>query len=490
MPEVTLSPNRSGMTPPLDTGALTFTPRRSRYALATDLLPDPITRNIVNGAFQSPLVLADVPTNIYWNASFAVGNVSTWSENVTIPQGTTSISFDDLVTVSAAIVTVEEGVPIIKGEKGDPGPQGPPGYGGTSPGANSSFAINLPSALTTEVVHSLNTKDVVTEVRLISTGEIVDADVTILNLNSVSVTLSGTTAPPIDTYRLVVLGAGYAGEDGTPGTFAVNAAASASTLVTHGLKTSDVLVLVYDNLTGEVVDADVQIASASQVGVSFGTAPQAGRYRIVVYSPSYRSASGVTGAHVASSTTGLSTVVDHKLNSADVVVQVVEVSTGLVVEPDVFVSSASRVTVVFGEAATLGQYKILVFGPVSAPGLPAPVGGVIHDKTFEGTSGVIAPDLDSEFGTYLYRLTGAITGINFPAPEDITRRVEYDLWFFQDTTGGRVIQTAAWDYVSTGLVKFAGGVRPTLSTAPSSRDLIRLSWQGQFWYGELLKSVS
>lgn len=60
--------------------------------------------------------------------------------------------------------------------------------------------------------------------------------------------------------------------------------------------------------------------------------------------------------------TSTSATITHNLGTLDVVVQVVEVSTGAVVEPDVVVTSTTVVTLGFAVAPTSGQYRVTVIG--------------------------------------------------------------------------------------------------------------------------------
>jgi hypothetical protein len=57
-----------------------------------------------------------------------------------------------------------------------------------------------------------------------------------------------------------------------------------------------------------------------------------------------------------------SAVITHGLGTLDVHVQVREVSTGAVVEPDITVTSTTQVTLGFAVAPTTGQYRVTVIG--------------------------------------------------------------------------------------------------------------------------------
>jgi len=64
--------------------------------------------------------------------------------------------------------------------------------------------------------------------------------------------------------------------------YAIDAATTATTTVTHNLNTLDVVVQVVQKANGEVVEADVLITGVNTVTVTFATAPTTGQYRIVV----------------------------------------------------------------------------------------------------------------------------------------------------------------------------------------------------------------
>ena len=63
---------------------------------------------------------------------------------------------------------------------------------------------------------------------------------------------------------------------------AIGDGAATSISVTHGLGTTDVVVQVRNTSTGEVVDVDLTVTSATVVTLGFATAPAAGAYRVVV----------------------------------------------------------------------------------------------------------------------------------------------------------------------------------------------------------------
>lgn len=52
--------------------------------------------------------------------------------------------------------------------------------------------------------------------------------------------------------------------------------------ITHSLNTSDVITAVYEVATGNYVFTDSRIASVNTVEVSFGLAPTASQYRVLV----------------------------------------------------------------------------------------------------------------------------------------------------------------------------------------------------------------
>lgn len=70
-----------------------------------------------------------------------------------------------------------------------------------------------------------------------------------------------------------------------PNKYAVNVpSGSTSAVITHGLNTTDVTVAVYDisGASPVLVFTDVTITSATQVTLTFATAPTSGQYRVVV----------------------------------------------------------------------------------------------------------------------------------------------------------------------------------------------------------------
>lgn len=65
-------------------------------------------------------------------------------------------------------------------------------------------------------------------------------------------------------------------------TYATSVGGSTSIVVTHNLTTRDVIVQLYDNTTYDTVYADVERNSASQVTLTFSSAPSAGGIRVLV----------------------------------------------------------------------------------------------------------------------------------------------------------------------------------------------------------------
>ena len=72
--------------------------------------------------------------------------------------------------------------------------------------------------------------------------------------------------------------------DGRTGGYAVNIGDGTATsfTVTHNLGTTDVIVMLVDNATGEEVMADVVIATTNTITVSFALAPSASGIRVIV----------------------------------------------------------------------------------------------------------------------------------------------------------------------------------------------------------------
>lgn len=69
---------------------------------------------------------------------------------------------------------------------------------------------------------------------------------------------------------------------GAVGKYAVNNGGTATDTVTHNLATTDVVVSVKDNATGQILEADVFITDANTVTVQYATAPTTGSLRITV----------------------------------------------------------------------------------------------------------------------------------------------------------------------------------------------------------------
>jgi hypothetical protein len=279
MPEITLSSNRSGMTPPLVTGTLTFAAKRSRYAEPNATLPPTVERTVTNGVLSAALVLEPLAPNLYWYASFREAGVVTWDEDIYIPTALTgSISFDDLQT-AAPIVTIKDGIPIIQGPKGDPGPAG--NGGGNGGNTVYTYSVNAVSLAKNVVTHSLGTTDVIVQVVTITTGEIVDTDIKITSANTVEVIFD--TPPVANVYRIIVIGAGYTNEIGGPGTYSGSSYPGTTNRITHGLGSRDVIVQVNETGSGEVVEPDVTILNEDTIEVYFGTAVTQNQYRILVF---------------------------------------------------------------------------------------------------------------------------------------------------------------------------------------------------------------
>lgn len=66
------------------------------------------------------------------------------------------------------------------------------------------YAVQASTTVTSTVTHSLNTLNVVTQIYIVATGEMIDADVFITGVNSLTVTFA--SAPTAGQFNIVVLG--------------------------------------------------------------------------------------------------------------------------------------------------------------------------------------------------------------------------------------------------------------------------------------------
>lgn len=66
------------------------------------------------------------------------------------------------------------------------------------------YAVNASTTTTTTVTHNLGTLDVLVQVVIVATGEVVEADVTITGINTLTVTFA--VAPTTGQYRIIVIG--------------------------------------------------------------------------------------------------------------------------------------------------------------------------------------------------------------------------------------------------------------------------------------------
>jgi 3-keto-L-gulonate-6-phosphate decarboxylase len=74
----------------------------------------------------------------------------------------------------------------------------------TNLGAIGRNAINIPAGTTYSFVHGLNTLDVIAAVVEVATGDVIFADVKVVDANTVSVTFGNAVAA--NAYRVVVIG--------------------------------------------------------------------------------------------------------------------------------------------------------------------------------------------------------------------------------------------------------------------------------------------
>lgn len=99
-------------------------------------------------------------------------------------------------------------------------------------------------------------------------------------------------------------------------------------------------------------------------GASFSVTPKSGGGIVVdgtgvSIDPTY---SGIAKRYATNVPTSASATITHSLGTLDVHVAVYEVSTGLLVQPDVTLTSVNVVTLTFPTAPTSGQYRVVVLG--------------------------------------------------------------------------------------------------------------------------------
>lgn len=128
--------------------------------------------------------------------------------------------------------------------------------------------------LTETISHNLNTDNIIVDFIDESTNERIEGHVDNYTLNDIDVTLT-TTNPNV---KIVILAAG-----GTPGaggggatkavvTFTPGTVGVANT-ITHNLGTDDIIVQLWDVDTGEVIIADINNATSTDVDIIFGANP-------------------------------------------------------------------------------------------------------------------------------------------------------------------------------------------------------------------------
>ena len=130
-----------------------------------------------------------------------------------------------------------------------------------------------------------------------------------------------------------------------------NVLGTSPTLVTPLLGTPTSVTLT--NATGLPLTTGITGVLAIANGGTNGTTPATGRAGI-----------GATGKFTATIGDGATTaiVVTHNLGSADVISQVRDATTNVIVEPDMTQSSATQTTFTFVVAPAAGAYKVVIIG--------------------------------------------------------------------------------------------------------------------------------
>lgn len=124
------------------------------------------------------------------------------------------------------------------------------------------------------VPHNLGTADVIVQLYDLATGEQVDTDVFAANLSTVTLRFGTPPAPNSLQAIIMAFGSRYA--------YTIGDGASTTIVVRHGLGTTNILVQLYDNDTGEQVDTNLFASDPSSITLQFQDPPAQDSLRVVI----------------------------------------------------------------------------------------------------------------------------------------------------------------------------------------------------------------
>ena len=124
--------------------------------------------------------------------------------------------------------------------------------------------------------------------------------------------------------------------------------------IPHELGTSEVVVQLYDIATGEQVDANVFAATMSTVTLAFDTPPPVNSLRVNIM------AFGTRYAYTIGDGDSTTIVVNHGLNTTNILTQLYDVATGEQVDTNIFATDANSVTLEFQDPPATDSLKVVI----------------------------------------------------------------------------------------------------------------------------------
>lgn len=144
--------------------------------------------------------------------------------------------------------------------------------GGTGGGSNAAYVITtgFTANVTKTITHSLGTDSVVVDIIDAVSSDRIDGHIDNYNLNSIDITLTQTIA----SVRIVVVsaGGGTSSVNKSVVTFTPGVVGVANTIA-HTTGVADVMVQLWDVITGEVIYADISNVTTTTVDITFSVNP-------------------------------------------------------------------------------------------------------------------------------------------------------------------------------------------------------------------------